>query len=142
MGKTTSNPCPERPAKHPPPYTIRFTWEQREELNRLTEGEPWAPFIKQVVFSKEFLPPTPKVTPIQDKKLLARLLGTIGKSRIAANINQLAKAANSGSLPVSEDVSKSIMEACQAIFWIRDTLINAMGMKPQRHINKEEDHAP
>ena len=42
------------------------------------------------------------------QKLLAKLLGVLGKSRIANNINQLAKAANSGSLPVNEEVLQSI----------------------------------
>ena len=39
-----------------------------------------------------------------DRQELAKLLGKLGKPRISQNINQLAKAANSGSLPVNHEV--------------------------------------
>ena len=60
---------------------------------------------------------------------LARLLATLGKSRIANNINQLAKAANSGSLPGNMDVLKALNEAVSSIQWIRQPLIKAPGIK-------------
>ncbi len=66
-----------------------------------------------------------------DHKQLAKLLGALGKSRIASNINQLAKAANSGSLPVSKEIIKALNESVAAIRWMRETLIKGMGIKPQ-----------
>jgi hypothetical protein len=53
--------------------------------------------------------------PVKDHKELGKLLGELGKSRIANNINQLAKAANSGSLEVSPDTEKAIQSSCSDI---------------------------
>ena len=50
---------------------------------------------------------------------------------IASNINQLAKAANSSLLPVNDEVVQSLHDAVAAIRWMRDTLIEGMGLKPQ-----------
>lgn len=56
-------------------------------------------------------------------------MGLLGQSRISQNINQLAKAANSGSLPVTPDVHKALLEATRAIQHMRALLIEAMGLK-------------
>jgi len=64
-----------------------------------------AAYIRRPIFRKD-PPETPKKrthreTADKDHKEIAKLLGALGKSRIASNINQLAKTANSGSLPVN-----------------------------------------
>ncbi|WP_218187989.1 plasmid mobilization relaxosome protein MobC [Desulfosarcina cetonica] len=79
------------------------------------------------------------------RKELSKLLGTLGKSRISQNINQLAKAANSGSLPVNHEVAQELNNACDAIRWMRQTLIKAMGLKPlsdPEMTQREERHDP
>jgi len=53
----------------------------------------------------------------------------LGQSRIPNNINQLAKAANSGTLPVTPDTEKQLHEACYSVTWIRRQLIQALGLK-------------
>lgn len=59
---------------------------------------------------------------------LTKLLGVLGQSRISQNINQLAKAANSGSLPVNHEVIEELNDACRAIRFVRETLIKAIGI--------------
>ena len=76
--------------------------------------------------------------PVKDYKKLAQLLAFFGKSRIANNINQLAKAANSGSLPVNIEMLNSLNEAVKTINWIRTTLIQALGL--QETPSKKEGH--
>lgn len=126
--------------KYPPPLSIRFTFEERAELDELSEGMPVGRFIRECTFRFLKIGKTPKSLPVQDAKLLAKVLGLLGKSRISSNINQLAKAANSGSLPVNDDVQKALMEACQAIMFIRDTLIEALGLKSKREkVDKRND---
>ncbi len=134
---------PSDTGKSPPaPYSIRFSTEEREELDRLADGIKWSAYIKAVLFIERRKPARNVVAPLQDKKLYAKLLATLGASRISQNINQLAKAVNSGSLPVSAEVEEHIKEACQAILWMRDTLIKCMGLKPQRKDNKEDSNDP
>ena len=130
-----------KPNHYPPPFSMRFTKEERKSLELAAAGRPLAAYIRWLIF-KEDMPEMPKKrtrgeAASQDHKQLAKLLGALGKSRIANNINQLARAANSGSLPVSKEIIKALNESVAAILWLRETLIKGMGIKPQS--NKKED---
>lgn len=127
--------------KYPAPFSMRFTKDERKSLELAAAGRPLAAYIRWLIF-KEDMPEMPKKrtrgeTASTDHKQLAKLLGALGKSRIASNINQLAKAANSGSLPVSAEIINALNESVSAIKWMRETLIKGMGIKPQA--KKEDD---
>jgi len=125
--------------KYPAPFSLRLSKAERKELKRLANGRPLGEFIKDALFNKKLRPLSSRGASIQDQQLLAKLLGALGQSRIASNINQLAKAANSGSLPVNEDVLKSLFEAVKSIHWMRNTLIKGMGLKPQSKSEEKPD---
>ena len=132
-----------RSDRYPPPFSMRFTKEERKSLELAAAGRPLAAYIRWLIF-KEDMPEMPKKrtrgeTASQDHKQLAKLLGALGKSRIANNINQLAKAANSGSLPVSEEITNALNESVAAIRWMRETLIKGMGIKPQSNEQENGD---
>jgi len=118
-------------SKYPAPFSLRLSNDERKELKRLANGRPLGEFIKDALFDKKLRPASSRGANIQDQQLLAKLLGALGKSHISQNINQLAKAANSGSLPVNEDVLKALFEAVKSIHWMRNTLIKGLGIKPQ-----------
>lgn len=123
--------------RYPPPFSLRLTPAEREELEKLADGRPLGQFLKEAaLFYGDKLPPSRKLSP-EDRKLLAQVLGTLGQSRLSSNINQLARAANSGSLPVNEDVIKRLNESASTIFWMRNNLIQALKIKPQS-LNDEE----
>ncbi len=128
---------PKQKKSYPPPFSIRLNQEERDELQKLAAGLPLGRFIKDAIFNKGMRPARTRKPSIIDQKLFAQLLGAIGKSRIANNINQLTKAANSGSLPVNKEVIEGLNDAVQAIKWIRETLIKALGLKP---LNGEDSH--
>ena len=120
--------------------------EERKALETAAAGRPLAAYIRWLIF-KEDMPEMPKKrtrgeTADIDQKAIAKLIGALGQSRISANINQLAKAANSGSLPVNHDVVESLNESVTAIQWMRDTLIKALGLKPQSEPEKEDKDDP
>ena len=137
--------------KYPPPFSMRFTDDERKALEAAAAGRPLAAYIRWLIF-KEDMPAMPKKrtrgeTADIDQKAIAKLIGALGQSRISANINQLAKAANSGSLPVNHDVVESLNESVTAIQWMRDTLIKALGLKPlgtkqQCQPEKEDEDDP
>ena len=129
---------PKPQKSYPAPFSIRLNQEERDELQKLSGGLPLGRFIKDAIFNKGLRPASRKPS-IVDQKLFAQLLGAIGKSRIPNNINQLAKAANSGSLPVNKEVVEDLNDAVKAIQWMRDTLIKALGLKP---LAKEESYDP
>lgn len=143
-----SNPpfSDKAPKKYPPPFSMRFTIDERRALELAAAGRPLASYIRWLIF-KEDMPELPKrrtreTAANPDRQELAKLLGTLGKSRISQNINQLAKAANSGSLPVNQEVIEELNDACKAINWLRDTLIKAIGLKSQSEpkLTQEENN--
>ncbi len=126
---------PDDKNKYPAPFSMRFTEDERKSLKLAADGRPLSAYIRWLIF-KDDMPELPKQRtrgkhPDKDRKLLAKLLGVLGQSRIANNINQLARAANSGSLPVDEDVIKALEDALESVHWMRNTLIEGMGVKPQ-----------
>ncbi len=64
-----------------------------------------------------------------ERKEYVRLLRGIGQSRIANNLNQLAYAANTGSLVFTPDVIAQINEAYDAIMYMRSLLIELSGVR-------------
>lgn len=135
MIKPPFNDNARLPKKYPPPFSMRFTDDERRALELAADGRPLGAYIRWLIF-KEDMPELPKrrtreTSANPDRKELAKLLGVLGQSRISQNINQLAKAANSGSLPVNNEVIEELNDACTAIKFVRETLIKAIGLKPQ-----------
>jgi len=133
----------KRKAKYAPPFSLRLADKERKALEELADGMSLGTFIRECVIRlilDKKLRPAQSRRGVLDKKLAAMLLAALGKSRIASNINQLAKAANSGSLPVNEEVLRDLWEAVQFIRWIRNTLIKAIGLKPNSSNNSDEPH--
>ena len=124
--------------KYPAPFSLRLNESEREELKRLARGRPIGQFIKDAIFKQGQRPPTSKRAEPVDQKQIAKLLAALGQSRIASNINQLARAVNSGSLPLNEDTAKALTEAIHAVNWMRATLIKALSIKPQSAKDEEE----
>ncbi len=69
---------------------------------------------------------------ISDTKTLAQILALLGQSRVASNLNQLARAANIGSLMVTPEVERELCAACAHIADIRALLVRAIGLKDGR----------
>ena len=58
---------------------------------------------------------------------MGRVLGALGGSRLSQNLNQLARAVNTGSLPVTPETERDLKEACAAVALIRAELMRALG---------------
>ena len=69
------------------------------------------------------------VAPVQDHKALARVLAALGQSRLSSNLNQLARAVNTGTLPVHPEIEDELREACAEIAKMRAELVSALGLK-------------
>lgn len=131
MGARSSQSQPKSD-KRCPPFSLRLTFEERARLERDAGDMPLGAYIRSRLFDE----PAPHRAarkakrPIKDQQALASLLGELGRSRIANNLNQLAKAANSGSLPLTPETEKSLQEACAGVQWLRTTLMQALGLQP------------
>ena len=122
------------PQKPLSPYSIRFTEEERAWLDEVTAGIPLSDFLRPLIFSEALLKKRrkPRKSPVKDYQILASVQGELGKSRLANNVNQLARAANSGSLEVSPDTERALQQACSDIRWMRNALMAALGLSPEK----------
>jgi len=113
------------------PFSLRLTFEERAELEKAAAGMSVGEYIRSRLFDGSEPPRrTRGKFPVKDHEELAHVLGQLGKSRLANNLNQLARAANSGSLPVSPDVRARLERACDDVRAMRTHLIKALGIEP------------
>ena len=66
--------------------------------------------------------------PVKDHQALAQVLGLLGQSRLSSNLNQLARSANSGSLPVTPDTEAALISAAADVREIRRLLLDALNL--------------
>lgn len=120
-------------SKKLPPFSLRLTFEERARLEELAGDMPLGSYIKDRVFNEDGTG-TRRARkrlrrPVKDKQSLAKLLGMLGQSRIANNLNQLAKAANIGTLPVTPETESDIRRACAEVQLMRMELLRALGQR-------------
>ena len=112
------------------PFTLRLSQQERDQLYVLAQQMELsqAAFIRAKVF--DGLPLKRKENaPNLDHQSLAKLLVLLGESRIASNLNQLAKHANCGTLELEDkEIEAQLQESYEAVIWMRQTLIKSLGL--------------
>jgi len=122
-----------RPAKAKalPPFSIRLTFEERATLENAAAGMPLGAFVRERLFGEDLTPRrTRGKNPVKDHQELGHALALLGASRLSANLNQLAKAVNTGSLPVTPETEADLRAACEAVAEMRAALMRALGVSP------------
>jgi hypothetical protein len=118
--------------RYPPPFSLRLTFEERARLEREAAGMALGAYIRLKLFGEDAAPRhTRGKFPVKDHEALGRVLGALGGSRLLSNINQLARAVNSGSLPVTPDTEAALLDACDDVAAIRAELMQALGMRSE-----------
>lgn len=118
-----------RKGKYPPPFSLRLTFEERARLEQDATGMALGAYIRGKLFGGDATPRKSRgKTPVKDHEALGRVLGALGGSRLSQNLNQLAKAVNTGSLPVTPETERDLREACAAVALIRAELMRALGV--------------
>lgn len=121
----------EQPRKYPPPFSLRLTAEERARLESEAAGKTLGAFIRERLLGDDAAPRKCRGnSPIKDHEALGRVLGALGQSRLSSNLNQLAKAVNTGSLPVTPETEAELKEACREVSELRDELLRALGKSP------------
>ena len=113
-----------------PPYSLRLTKEERAILRDRAGRIALGTYIKSVLFSDTAMAPRRRVSsPVKDVKALADVLAALGASRIANNLNQLAKATHIGSFYFDEETKRDLTRACDDIKVMRQLLMHALGQR-------------
>lgn len=106
---------------------MRLSKEERERL----DAEAGSLSVSSYIRHRLFEAPTPRRAyrrPVQDDKALGQVLAALGQSRIGNNLNQLAKAVHSGSLPVTPETEAAILAACASVQQMSGQLVQALGL--------------
>lgn len=132
----------QKPARAAP-FSLRLSVEERARLDRDAAGVSLSAYIKDRLFGADA---PRRITrgkaPVKDHQALGRLLGQLGSSKLANNLNQLAKAANTGSLPVTPDTELALHQACAEIAVMRSMLMRALGMEAPESSHKPDAPEP
>lgn len=114
--------------------TLRLTLEEYATLQRLAGKLSLSEFSRKRILGSEYgrsYKPVskPVALPSEQKRLLAQILGVLGKSHVFGSLKTLADAVRLGALPVTQETEAAIQKACHAIVWIKSTLMSALGIK-------------
>lgn len=111
------------------PFCLRFTDDERTQLETAAGGLPLGTFIRGLVLGAEMKPYRARNrNPVKDHEALGRVLGTLGQSRLSQNLNQIAKAIHVGTLEVTPQTEAEIVAACGAVALMRADLMRALGL--------------
>lgn len=112
-----------------PRVTLRLTDEEMATLKHLSAGMSVSAYIRKCLFGKGAAPRKIRLrAPVQDQEALGRVLGLLGQSRIANNLNQLAHNANCGTLLLDQQSEEQINEAYAKVLSMRADLTQALGI--------------
>ena len=111
------------------PFSVRLSVQERARLERDAAGMALGAYVRWRLLDPASPPPRHRgKAPVKDHAALARVLALLGQSRIASNLNQLAKAVHSGSLPLDDELARDLCEAVESVGSIRKLLVEALGL--------------
>lgn len=119
--------------KKPTPFSLRLSVEERQLLEQRAGAKPLGAYIRETLLSNAKPRRSRTSRPKEDNIILAQILAQLGASRIPNNLNQLARAANTGNLLVTDDVLKDLNEAIQNVSFIKEILIKTLGLRGDYH---------
>ena len=105
-----------------------MTFEEKARLDRDATGMSLSSYIRWRLFDPSNPPPKSRGKfPVKDHQAMTKLMAMFGQSRLANNLNQLARSANTGSLLMDEATERMIVEARDEIAGMRRLLLEALG---------------
>lgn len=113
--------------KRPPPFSLRLSKEEREQLESQAAGMPLSAYIRACIFGGKRKKNGKFAA--QDYKSLARILSYLGQSSVSSNLDTIANEASSGSLPLTLETENALRHACREITAIKKMLMAALGIQ-------------
>lgn len=121
----------QRQEKRPAPFSLRLTPDERQRLEAEASGVPLGTYIKAKLLGDAPVRVRRSGRSVEDRQSLAQVLALLGKSRIANNLNQLAYAANIGSLPMTPETEDHLRNTLRDVRELRLVLLQALGLKEE-----------
>ena len=122
--------APKDQKKRPSPVSLRLSFEEKQQLKEMAGRQTVNAYIKARLFDPDApVRQARGLNPVKDQKTLAQVLGLLGSSRLADNLDDLATAARVGALPLDAETSCSIRRACDDVRIMRRFLLAALGIR-------------
>ena len=116
--------------KRPAPFSLRLSFEEREQLEQDSGRQSISAYIKSRLFDPDKpVKQARGLNPVKDQQALSQALGLLGSSGLSQRLRELAKAAEIGALPVDDDTEKAIRRACDDVRIMRRFLLAALGIR-------------
>lgn len=117
-----------------PRITLRLSEEELAKLQNAAAGMTLSAYVRERLFGKTAsLRKVRNPSPVKDQQALARVLGLLGQSEIAASLRTMAYEARCGSILLDDVTFAKIDAACAHVADMRHHLISAIGLIEQRH---------
>ena len=129
MAKENNTDIEKEKYVYAPTFSLRLTLEERARLDADAGPLPVGAYVRSCLFDNPTARKRIFRRPVQDEQALAEVLAALGRSRLSSNLNQLAKAVHSGSLPVSPETEQALMEACATVKAMSGQLVQALGIQ-------------
>lgn len=117
--------------RRPSPLSIRLSAKERQTLESRAGNMALSAYVKAVLFSDGARQIRRSPQPQLDLKVLAGVLGVLGRSNLAGSINTLAREARSGNLIIEGEIANRLVSACDDIRQIRMLVLRALGKDAQ-----------
>lgn len=113
--------------------SIRVTAEEKKRLEYDAAGMSRSAYIRERLFGSDVNSrKTRGKHPVKDFEALARVLGRLGKLNLAQAFDDLSWAERNGKIVLEAKAVDAIQQACTDISEMRDDLVTALGLKPER----------
>lgn len=113
------------------PFSLRLSEDERARLIAEAAGRPLGSYIREKALGAPARRARRSGFAVEDRAALAQALALLGRSHLANNLNQLAKLANIGSLPVTPDLEAELTAAVAEVRDMRRLLVVALGLQPE-----------
>lgn len=112
------------------PFSLRLTQEERHELERQAGRLPLGAYIREQLFGASAQRRrTRGQFPIKSHQCLAKALAMLGHCQLGNSLRELARAAGSGSLPVTPETEEALRRGASDLATIKRLLMAALGIK-------------
>lgn len=118
--------------KRTAPFSIRLSDTDRARLADEAAGAPLGAYIKAKLLGGELVErKRRKGLSIQDREALAQALALLGRSRLSSDLNQIAKALDTGIWPITPETEAELFAAIQDVRLMRRLLFSALGYRSE-----------
>ncbi|MGE0054431.1 MAG: hypothetical protein AB7S74_09495 [Hyphomicrobium sp.] len=112
--------------------SIPLTTELKADLERRAGRQPVSAYARKVLFpANDNAPPKKRIArhDRKDRQAFATVLARLGAMEVSGSVQELARLARLGALPMTPEVEAALQQACADIAAIKALLMKALGLR-------------